>query len=1264
MNDSSDSYMTHTESPTFASSGSIPIKSLGGQQSDGVTFVDLVLAPHTSPALKHPLRDSEGRYIEKSPPQATERETYPGWPVLYETIDGAEAIFLMLLFLSSEVWGSTDTMSLKPAHIVQNPYFYPVGNTPAVCLTDTLPPEVDGKVLLLGCGDVRNILCTVYNGAGSVHDRKLDFTCCDIEAEIIARNTVILTLIADDKEGAHFKHAWNIYYHVFLDTESMSVLRAHVKSLLHYAQSLEGWRQSPYASLIHFCDEGTLKAVVELWKLYATDPSSEQAYADVQARLKDQWKAAQRHRDEKVANSPVLDSLRSAAPVLFEACTDVDELYRTFWKTGTCLDDKKFSSKSNIANPMFGCLRSRFVLHYGQSPLTAFHLAPAYTQLAKDSPLVSEIAKSHWPTGSKALQAAFEQFVAGSITFRKHASQITVRFVNADAIAYCYVLQSQQVNVKTEDSQWYRHYWSFERLILSKTEYASPDSAPVLFNVIDTSNLIDHLGTLNLLAATAPLLEHTPASTLRTEMMVPREVNVAESAKKLLCGDLPAMAALLGLKPIQYWANTTTTCNVNENMLQDIPGANEISGCGRHPIILWKPINLSAVRYDAVELARFIYSIYLEMHSDESWATRFTRNLQAYDLYTRAGLAALLKCIKNTHVVNWPQFIHKLVADLIVNDQTLNMGPHHFQSLLTHLEMFSVMRLDEISDGWRSSSIASELQGPFRGWIDVPPVVCITLVVPHQAVAMFSDINKGNGSPICQMQLHSSVSNSQALYPDIQLGFGTVRTSGKAFTNQYRITVTPDTEGWKGDSPLIVTAMVSTVSLVGYGDTAARVAFALKSTTSNEAKFLPKLGVFLHLHRSAVGQDDVFITQHRPNTTGHMSVGSAVLLQPSSDKIASVTATPFLATHITSVQVRCDIVSEEAKQLMQSAAHVSVEQSGLFELKLKIGSTLYQRIEVPFPLKVAASKTRISRKQLWIEFTAPIADLRSLAMRPDTVFPVDMQGARAYNELTIPGRLKVKDCLYNMYMQSVGLFGARESSFFCLESSTVTCNILIDSVRMDLSHGTVFLDAAFLPPQPDTGCTYIFSFTDVPVGNINVIPIGKDTMICWKHLLAASAERCRQWKHKKTCEYQAAGRMPISTDGNQPVVCSCGAGKFPDKYLEKSALFKHVAKFAVRVAIPVIFASPISRDEEGPVKVKPASARSPSTHAGTQGTQPKKEGCLKCGAATTKAGNSLLKCAKCKAAQYCSPDCQKKDWKKHKQICKQVQEKGVGDDAA
>lgn len=48
-------------------------------------------------------------------------------------------------------------------------FFYPIGNTPAVCLTQDLPPEQDASVLLLGCGDARNILFTTYTDPGVFH---------------------------------------------------------------------------------------------------------------------------------------------------------------------------------------------------------------------------------------------------------------------------------------------------------------------------------------------------------------------------------------------------------------------------------------------------------------------------------------------------------------------------------------------------------------------------------------------------------------------------------------------------------------------------------------------------------------------------------------------------------------------------------------------------------------------------------------------------------------------------------------------------------------------------------------------------------------------------------------------------------------------------------------------------------------------------------------------------------------------------------------
>lgn len=45
------------------------------------------------------------------------------------------------------------------------------------------------------------------------------------------------------------------------------------------------------------------------------------------------------------------------------------------------------------------------------------------------------------------------------------------------------------------------------------------------------------------------------------------------------------------------------------------------------------------------------------------------------------------------------------------------------------------------------------------------------------------------------------------------------------------------------------------------------------------------------------------------------------------------------------------------------------------------------------------------------------------------------------------------------------------------------------------------------------------------------------------------------------------------------------------------------------------------------------------------------DGCAGCGNETKPDGTALLVCARCKTERYCSTDCQKKRWKKHKGTC-------------
>jgi hypothetical protein len=565
----------------------------------------------------------------------------------------------------------------------------------------------------------------------------------------------------------------------------------------------------------------------------------------------------------------------------------VSTKYRSYWQSGTCFEDNKTIQKMTIANPMFACHRGGLILHYGINPTVGFHLASAYARLSNDSPLAAPGASGSGSSMTpKVIQASLEQLRIWCNSFRSNADRIMIRYAHSDAIAFCCVLQHRLEHGDTDTSYWYRSPWSYTPLILDSPDYGKDGTAPIAFNVIDTSNLLDHLGTLNVLTACAPLLLRLPTSTLRTEMLVPPEGNIADSMKRLLSGDLPTIALLLGLKSVQYWSNSTATWHPNNAFLRILPHGDQIGGGLTRPVVLWKPVDMLALQYDASDLSRLVFSLYLNMFQDESWANRFSllglqnpalmqKKMMAYELYTRASLAAILTSIKNSDVVEWNTFLSTLVKDLIMNDTTLNMGPHHFQSMFAQLEILSLSQPGGLYKERDPRTFLHYLSGPFRTWNNIPSAVCVTLVVPHKAVAMFDDINKGHGTPLCEMQVQSSISSSQANYPDIQVGFGTVTTSGKTFTNSFEVSICEDPKGWKGSTPLIVSAMVSTCALVEYGDTAGKVVFQLKNSTANMGTFGSKFGMFLHIHGSTIGQKDVFVSRYRPNMKGHVSIGAA-----------------------------------------------------------------------------------------------------------------------------------------------------------------------------------------------------------------------------------------------------------------------------------------------------------------------------------------------------------------------------------------------------
>jgi hypothetical protein len=91
-----------------------------------------------------------------------------------------------------------------------------------------------------------------------------------------------------------------------------------------------------------------------------------------------------------------------------------------------------------------------------------------------------------------------------------------------------------------------------EPLVLNKEDFGPEGSAPTSFTIIDTSNLIAHIGALNLLVAISPLLAGDVSASLYTEILVKRGESHQELIDNLLCGHLLTISLLLDLFLVDY----------------------------------------------------------------------------------------------------------------------------------------------------------------------------------------------------------------------------------------------------------------------------------------------------------------------------------------------------------------------------------------------------------------------------------------------------------------------------------------------------------------------------------------------------------------------------------------------------------------------------------------------------------------------------------------------------------------------------------------
>ncbi|KAJ7283283.1 hypothetical protein C8J57DRAFT_1675701 [Mycena rebaudengoi] len=1137
-------------------------------------------------------------------------------------------------------------------------FFYPIGNTSAVSLLRDIAPEQPANLLLLGCGDPRNVLYSIFCEApGS--ERPLDFTCCDIDPAILGehradieppRNVLLLSLVADNQTETNL--IWDIFFHFYLDKESLSVLTAQCTKLLAIGDSLEQWGTSAYAPFIRMCTLYTLTEIRRHWTLYV---GMHNLPALRMGAIQDAFR--------KVANSVkglgIGVGARSAGPIIGKALKVCPQQLLAYWQTGTTFSKAKQLSAATLLNPTFayslygeGCN-----VHYGTDPVTPFHSAALF-------------GNARGPVSVDALvntaRTEFSDWCSAFSTAVSLESSRTplVRLFVGEATAVCQALKgfstTGALNLGIPVAQ-----WKTQLIQLSRLEYSGGKNAPAAFNVIDTSNLSDHVGLLNILTVAVPLL--VPGdNVLYSETLLFHGTDATKEFANRLYADIHTIGILLGVSPLDYHSGFSSRSNTHELRMYDseaVDAPNQF-----HQTTTWKAptsgdplVSLSGTQlppvFDGRELGTLLYDMYHHLFEQEDsqhfWrinANNVAKAVAASNLvnYMRESFVLFLKVVREHLQIpddRWLEVIERFIA-LKEADPSLPMDSVNYQDLCGHLHyhgMYTVPFLHITSKN-----------GRLAAWDTVPPLVRIILVVPRDKFEVLYDLAEKIGTPVLQCDTRGKWTHN--IFTAIHAAFGTVIPMGTKA--RPRVIFQEDPQGWNGSSPIIVSFTMSAglLNIERAEDT--RICFSVRSTPASVTPvhciFSANLTDEYHVH--VLPQDPLpprLPSEPVPDTPVVFQIGKAepvaMELDEECELISRLTATVA-------------VEDKEAKKLFGAGAIPKISQVSPCAMELAIGGRA-QTIIYPCPIMGSQNKLRLARKSSYIEVIVPVSGPfkqdgmkinpfpvvgSSAALYPWNIHRVNLdclpiltiktssqkKGLNGHVSSMMSSReralrkasesdalMHVKDTLHALFATSSGSQGGPVQRVFSLsekESHNSDTVFFISDFRFDLSSHTILCDGYVLPLTKPLLARIETPFRKAVNGRtLASFAVSKVEIQAWKRLLPALVERCRSWKHTRSLT-QEMERDPL---------CSCGRGK-DVAGMTKVAEWSELAPFgASRGLLSPLFA--VSYLER--VGRDPAAGR-----------------CFVC---RGKGKPTMMKCA-CGKVRYCSKECQKKDWKAHKPKCK------------
>ncbi|KAI5830259.1 hypothetical protein K523DRAFT_416042 [Schizophyllum commune Tattone D] len=1173
-------------------------------------------------------------------------------------------------------------------------FFYAIGNTSAEVLTDSLPPEERLDLLLLGCGDPRNILYTVQSDAPAA-SRAYDITCCDVEPAILARNVLLFTLLADTDKGSDTA-IWEIFYHLRISGPSLALLQRHCFKLLAVSESLEQWSGSSYAKFVKPRTEHTLHDMRRFWFKYATatffTPTLKQQMRETLAK-------GMQEVIDGCENMADVQTASLSAGLFWEQMFQTGmagKHYAHYWKHGV-VGGSSIKAATEV-NPtfMYTELGSGFTLHYGSDPILGFHLAGLF------APIEGRPAQPDIAGVGAYVQREFVGWCAAFRTCLTSSVKFVIRPYVGDALSFCRALAGgggQSVS-------------PFDGRPI-ELDSANDDPPPRTYNVIDTSNIADHIGFFNVLTVSVPLLRQSPWSVLHTNSLLPRSDKTTNAFLDRIGIDLTTLSLLIGLAPLPLLSHFSskppskligpTTDGNGARCHQPIAwkyptGGDQVALQDGTPA--WKPVS-----FDPERLSDILLSLYLHMFTNENLEKiRARRSLEGVDdssivLDVRSSFTAFLKLLKGRIQTDWPRAV-KLLFDRIYADRSLMLGSNHFQDLFTQAHILGLYSFGFLSPTFEMPLSSSSAL--FANWRNTPLVVHFVMRVPRSAFQPLMDLPISIvGTPMLQCELVARF-QFHSIFSSMQLTFGDVVLEGQG--EDAVAVITRDEEGWQGEAPVVVSlAVPSRLLQLDPQNTMFRL--ALRGTPHAASNLTSTLGIELVLHSAGLMDEGVYAVQDPPRVHGFRSVQDAEASIPDTSlHDASVSDVPLStatespdtrkntaivifnegATTPSHLSIRVDFLSNSTREtLAPKTAVVAAQQYLPCTVKLLVGDgQLRDIVAFPFPVDARDAKVRVARKSGYVEIIVRIVSADpAIASGGYTSnrMPVVVSDGKPFawnlhyvNLATCPAMASVQpiSSIYkwlqpplmytfsdrelamrqvadysNTFVQVKGnivemILNACTSSdrVFGLGSNTsdgIHTIVFVNAIRFDLASHGLLLDVCVLPMQKGMKEIKDFLLDISLLGNVCSIATNDEERVAWKKMLPAFVERCRTWMHQPDCPYLNKG-APLATGHFDNPICACGQGKdIPANDVLRGCppLVRMVTRAAIGLAFPVPYLESIGAKGSASTK--------------TMEQLVKEDRCWAC----LKGGVQLMACSRCKKMKYCSRACQAKDWKAHKEIC-------------